>query len=130
GARRSLDGSERATRVWLSVLLAADVRDTGVRSRLIEGARVSVPGISAFRDDLLGEPPWDVEARLGDIRCPALVIAGARDAEVPRPLPNLLPAQFPPVGSFVLEPYGGSPSPRWVTAFERRSPTSCAEVRP
>jgi ABC-type branched-subunit amino acid transport system permease subunit/pimeloyl-ACP methyl ester carboxylesterase len=118
GARRALDGTQDATRAWLETLLLADLRDAAVRSRLLETARVSVPALAGLRDELLSDPPWDVEERLGEIRCPVLVIAGTRDAQVPLPLSELLAARLPGAELAVLDSSGGFPADEEPERFD------------
>ena len=117
-ARRALDGSDGAARAWLSLLLLSDVRNPAVRSRLLETARVSVPALVAHRDALLGEPPWDVEDRLAEIRCPVLVVAGARDAQVPLVLSRLLADRLPNAELVVFESSGSLPADEEPERFD------------
>jgi proline iminopeptidase len=35
------------------------------------------------RDEVLGDPPWDVEDELAAVRCPALVVSGRYDTQCP-----------------------------------------------
>jgi ABC-type branched-subunit amino acid transport system permease subunit/pimeloyl-ACP methyl ester carboxylesterase len=118
GARRALDGSDSATRSWLSLLLQADVRNPAVRSRVLDSANVSVPALAAFRDELLGEPPWDVESRLGEIRCPVLVVAGRRDAQVPLQFSKLLADKLAGGELAVFESSGSVPAEEEPERFD------------
>jgi proline iminopeptidase len=129
GARRALDGSADATRAWLSLLLLADVRNPGVRSRVLDSARVSVPALAAFRDELLGEPPWDVENRLAEIHCPVLVVAGARDAQVPLQFSQLLANGLPESELAVFESSGSLPAEEEPERFDEVVAAFLAKVR-
>ena len=110
GARRSLDGTPRTTRAWIESLHSTESRRGSVPASRLETPRVSVIALRALREDLLGDPPWDVEAKLGELECPALVVAGARDAQVPLSLSELLAARLPAAELVVFESSGGLPA--------------------
>src|SRR4029077_18867984 len=96
----------------------ADVRDAKLRSRLLTSTRVSVAGLAALRGELLGEPPWDLEVRLGEIGCPALVVAGARDAQVPLTLSELLARHLLASELVVFGESGGQPADEEPEGFD------------
>jgi ABC-type branched-subunit amino acid transport system permease subunit/pimeloyl-ACP methyl ester carboxylesterase len=82
-ARLALDGSDVATRRWLRTVLSLSLHDRSVLDALVASTDIVPERLSAVRDEVLADPPWDVEDDLASIACPTLVPCGRFDTQCP-----------------------------------------------
>jgi proline iminopeptidase len=133
-ARRALDGTERTSRAWLELTLGDAMRNEAAVDEFLEGAQLSPPALHALRDDLLADPPWDAEDRLGEITCPVLVVAGRHDTQVPPAAAETLAALLPRAELALFDASGHHPAEEEparfrevVTDFLSRAGTPAAD---
>jgi pimeloyl-ACP methyl ester carboxylesterase/branched-subunit amino acid ABC-type transport system permease component len=82
-ARNALDGSDAASKRWIRTVLSLSLHDRSVLDDLVEHSDIVPERLMAVRDEVLADPPWNVEAELGSIRCPTLVLCGRHDTQCP-----------------------------------------------
>jgi ABC-type branched-subunit amino acid transport system permease subunit/pimeloyl-ACP methyl ester carboxylesterase len=82
-ARNALDGSDAASKRWIRTVLSLSLHDKAVLDDLVEHSDIVPERLMAVRDEVLADPPWNVEAELGSIRCPTLVLCGRHDTQCP-----------------------------------------------
>jgi len=58
---------------------------------------------------VLGDPPWDVEDELAEIRCPTLIMCGRHDTQCPLPWSELMHDRIPDSELAVFEGSGHFP---------------------
>lgn len=82
-ARNALDGSHAASKRWIRTVLSLSLHDKSVLDDLVEHSDIVPERLMAVRDEVLADPPWNVEAELGSIRCPTLLLCGRHDTQCP-----------------------------------------------
>jgi proline iminopeptidase len=94
-ARLALDGSEEATKRWLRTVISLSVHDRTVLDDLVESSSIVPERLAAVRDEVLADPPWDLEDELASIRCPTLVLSGRYDNQCPPRWSELMHERIP-----------------------------------
>jgi ABC-type branched-subunit amino acid transport system permease subunit/pimeloyl-ACP methyl ester carboxylesterase len=82
-ARIALDGSDAANTRWLRTVLSLSLHNRSVLSDLVESTDIVPARLTAVRDEVLADPPWNVEDQLASIGCPTLVLCGRHDTQCP-----------------------------------------------
>ena len=109
-ARRALDGSTAAERAWLQTVLELSLRKRRLLTGLVRSTSVSASRLGALRDELLGDPPWDIESRLEEIEAPSLVLAGSHDRQIPLSFARVLCERLPHAELVLFEASGSLPA--------------------
>jgi ABC-type branched-subunit amino acid transport system permease subunit/pimeloyl-ACP methyl ester carboxylesterase len=82
-ARIALDGSDAANKRWIRTVLSLSLHNKAVLDDLVETTNIVPERLTAVRDEVLADPPWNVEDQLVTIRCPTLVLCGRHDTQCP-----------------------------------------------
>ena len=123
-ARIALDGSDAANTRWIRTVLSLSLHDRSVLSDLVESTSIVPARLTAVRDEVLADPPWNVEDQLESIGCPTLVLCGRHDTQCPLRWSELIHDRVPDSKLVVFEGSTTTRSRRSLNRSDRPSARS------